>query len=205
MRASLLYILVAGVACAQPAVDSQQESRWKSAYIPQHKLREVKVVADRIQCNWARYTNVGASTNVPPYVVAALHNMEASGSFLCHLHEGSSLRYRTRYVPIGRPKTGTPPFTWEYSAKDAMAYDDMGSKNWKRLGTTLSSCENYNGVGYRKYHPSTPTPYLWAKTSIEKPGKYVADGHWSPTARSEQVGVAAIFKELERRNAIKLP
>jgi lysozyme family protein len=86
-----------------------------------------------------------------------------------------------------------------------MVYDGMGSKDWKRLGATLTACENYNGVGYRKYHASTPTPYLWAKTSIEKPGKYVADGRWSPTARSAQVGVAAILKELARRGTIKIP
>lgn len=120
--------------------------------------------------------------------------MESGGDFTCHLHEGSSLKWRTKYVPKGRPlPPAQPPFTWEFSATDAMRYDRMGEKNWNYVGAALTACELYNGAGYMKYHPETPSPYLWAATSIEKPGKYVADGKWSPTARSAQIGVAAIW------------
>lgn len=207
MRKILLLLLLAvGLTNGQPAEhDVIQVARWRAATVPPHRLRSVQVTVDRIQKNWSRYTTVSSTTGVPPGVISALHNMEASGDFSMHLHEGSSLRARTRYVPKGRPKTGTPPFTWEYSAADAMVYDNMGAKKWSDLGASLSACEGYNGWGYAKYHQTTPTPYLWAATSVERPGKYTGDGVWSSTARSQQIGVAALWKEMERRNMITIP
>ncbi len=202
----LLLLMAVGIAAGQPANHNvTQVTRWRQATVPPHRVRSVQVIVDRIQKNQARYEAVSKSTGVPFYVIASLHNMEASGNFSMHLHEGSSLRARTRYVPKGRPKTGTPPFTWEYSAADAMVYDNMGAKRWNDLGASLSACEGYNGWGYAKFHPSTPTPYLWAATSVEKPGRYVADGNWSSTARSQQIGVSSIWKEMERRRLVKLP
>jgi len=38
--------------------------------------------------------------------------------------------------------------------------------------------------------------YLWAGTNLEKPGKFVADGKWSATAVSSQIGIVPILKEL---------
>ena len=202
----VLTFLLAAAAAAQPADhDARQVSRWKAAQFQAHRYREVQSICDRIQQNMGRYRYIEARTGVPWHVTAGLHNMEASGSFTKHLHEGSPLRNRTRWVPKGRPKTGTPPFTWEYSAEDALRYDRMGEKSWHSLGPALSACEGYNGWGYAKYHTSTPTPYLWAGTTVERPGKYVADGKWSSTARSAQIGVAAIWKELERRGIATIP
>lgn len=188
-----------------PKHDALNAMRYKSASIQAHRYREVQAICNRIQRDWSRYGYVSARSGVPPWVIAGLHNMEASGSFNKHLHEGSPLRWRTRWIPKGRPKTGTPPFTWEYSAEDALKYDRMSEKNWKRLGSALSACEGYNGWGYKKYHPETPTPYLWAGTSIEKAGKYTGDNRWSSTARSSQIGIAAIWKELARRGLVQLP
>ena len=179
-----------------------QEERWDSATIPARNQRMVSKVVDRIMSNAERYKAVDQHTNVPWYVISALHSMESSGSFRHHLHEGSPLRGRTRWVPKGRPKSGSPPFTWEESAKDALLYDKMGSVKWSRLHDTLYAAERYNGTGYLLYHKSTPTPYLWSKTSIEKPGKYISDGKWSSTARSKQVGCAAIWKEMENRGIL---
>lgn len=202
----LAFCILISVCSAQPAGHDQvNAARWKSAEVPKHKQHLVKVVTDRILRDRGRYEAVAKKTDVPWFVIAGLHNMEASGSFTKHLHEGSSLKFRTKYVPKGRPKTGEPPFTWEYSAIDALLYDRMDRKNWKEVGPALSACEGYNGWGYAKYHRETPSPYLWAATSIEKPGKYVADGKWSPTARSAQIGVAAIWRDLASRKAASIP
>ena len=175
------------------------------AKVEARKRHSVEAITRRITQNRKRYEEVAAKAQVPWFVIAGLHNMEADGSFSCHLHEGSSLKWRTKYVPKGRPKTGNPPFTWEFSALDALLYDRMDEKDWKRLGSSLSACEGYNGWGYAKNHPSTPTPYLWAATTVERPGKYVADGQWSSTARSSQIGIAAIWKALEAQGQITLP
>jgi lysozyme family protein len=170
--------------------------RWLIAEVPgKHKMKVDKVVR-RILLHKKRYQNVADKSGVPWYVIAGLHNMESSGSFRHHLHEGSSLSGRTRWVPKGRPYKGTPPFTWEESAYDALNYDKMGQKRWSYLFDTLWAVECYNGTGYWRYHRSTPTPYIYSKTTIERPGKYIADGKWSSTAISKQVGVGAIWKRL---------
>ena len=207
MKILLLVALSVVAACSQDH-DRLQEERWKAAYVLPHRIKAVQLTVDRIVTHKARYKAVGSVTSVPWFIISGLHSMESSGNFSCHLHEGSSLKWRTRYVPKGRPKTGTPPFTWEYSAIDAMNYDSMGEKNWQRLGAMLSACEGYNGWGFKKYHPSTPTPYLWSfcgPTGTFRPGKYIADGKFSSTAVSGQVGIAPILKELERRGEITLP
>jgi len=195
MKALAFILLLCSPCLAQPAGHAAlNASRYRAATIPKHRLHEAQTIVARIEKNKARYEAVSASTGVPAHVIASLHNMEAGGDFTKHLHEGSSLKWRTKYVPKGRPRDGTPPFTWEYSAKDALFYDKMHLKEWSDLGASLNACEGYNGWGYAKYHPRTPSPYLYAATSEERPGKYTGDGKWSPTARSKQVGVAAIWK-----------
>jgi lysozyme family protein len=201
MKALTVILLLALIYMAGHSAEAQPAShaalnaqRYREATVPKHRVHEVQTIVARIERNKARYAAVSQSTGVPAHVIASLHNMEAGGSFLLHLHEGSSLKWRTKYVPKGRPLDGTPPFSWEYSAKDALFYDKMHLKIWSDLGASLNACEDYNGSGYRRFHPETPTPYLYAATSVERPGKYISDGKWSPTARSSQVGIAAIWK-----------
>jgi len=176
--------------------------RFLKAEVPSKYKAQVDKVVRRIMLNEKRYKDVDKKTNTPWYVIAGLHNMESSGSFKHHLHEGSPLYRRTRWIPKGRPKTSSPPFSWEYSAIDALSYDKMGQKSWAYLFDTLWAVECYNGTGYWKYHRSTPTQYLYAKTTIEKPGKYISDGKWSSTARSKQIGVAAIWKRMEHHKIL---
>lgn len=194
----LLTLCATLCAATKPAGhDAVNAARYASATIPKHRLHEVKIIVARINKNLSRYQAVAAKTDVPAHVIGALHNMEAGGDFTRHLHEGSSLRWRTRDVPKGRPlPPAQPPFTWEFSATDALVYDRMGAKNWLEIGPALSAAEGYNGWGYAAFHKVTPSPYLWAGTSVERAGKYVADGKWSSTARSGQIGVAAIWKLL---------
>jgi lysozyme family protein len=192
-------------ASAPASPPSLQESRWKAAKVRPERVKQVESIAARILRSRGRYEAVAKDAGVPWFVIAGLHNMEASGSFSKHLHEGSPLTGRTRWVPKGRPLTGTPPFTWEFSAVDALRYDRMDSVNWQSLDAALYACERYNGTGYLKYHPEVPTPYLWSHTTIYTRGKYIADGKWSSTAISAQTGIAAIWKRLESQKAITLP
>ena len=203
MRFLAAILILAGITAIQ--AETMQERRWRAASVSLNRFAEAGRVVSRIESNRQRYQAVESKTSVPWHVIAGLHNMEASGSFRHHLHEGSPLSGRTRWAPKGRPKTGVPPFTWEVSAADALLFDRMNAVDWKSLEATLYACERYNGVGYLKYHPETPTPYLWAGTSIERPGKYVADGKWSSTARSNQIGIAAIWKIMESRRVLKIP
>jgi len=71
-----------------------------------------------------------------------------------------------------------------------------GLDSWDRwdVAGMLFQLERFNGWGYRLYHPETLSPYLWAGTSHYRSGKYVADGKWSPTAVSRQIGAVALLR-----------
>jgi len=143
-----------------------------------------------------RYARVAEVFQMPWQVVAAIHSLEASGRFDRHLHNGDPLSARTRRVPAGRPLHGSPPFTWEESAQDALAMKKPGEAGPWTVPRTLWFLERYNGLGYRKHHPSVKSPYLWSFTNWYRCGKYVADGRWSSAAISSQVGCVPILKGL---------
>ena len=124
-----------------------------------------------------------------------IHDLEGGGSFRTHLHNGDSLRNRTYRVPAGRPKFGSPPFTWEESAIDALQYEGFDSwpkTVWNDITSIAYAFEVYNGTGYR--NKGINSPYLWSKTNHHRYGKYTYDGVYNPWATSSQVGAMAILK-----------
>jgi hypothetical protein len=46
-----------------------------------------------------------------------------------------------------------------------------------------------------------PSPYVWGATSIQRPGKYVADGVWSARTLDQQLGCAALIDAMSDLNA----
>ncbi|MGC4013420.1 MAG: hypothetical protein QM755_02720 [Luteolibacter sp.] len=140
---------------------------------------------------------------MPAPIIAAIHGRESSWDFTCHLHEGSPLTHRTRYVPRGRPLTPDPPYTFEQSAEDALyLLKSEHLIDWTTPATALDAIESYNGLGYRRYHPDVPSPYLWSGTTLYSRGKFVADHRFSPTAVDRQAGVAAILIRMKERGMI---
>src|SRR5690606_7467709 len=95
--------------------------------------------------NKSRYKAVEAASGVPWHFIAVVHNMESSQRFDRHLHNGDPLTARTVQVPKGRPQTGNPPFTWEASATDALAFEGLGAGTDWSLAGTLYRLEAYNG------------------------------------------------------------
>ena len=169
-------------------------SLWESMVITD-MARFAGVVA-RIESNAPRYRKVTAITGVPWQIIASLHEREASGSFLCHLHNGDPLSDRTVHVPKGYPMVGDPPFTWEESAQDALAGEGLCHRDgWADMGVTLDRIERFNGLGYRKRKENSP--YLWAGTNhYRNHGKFVEDGHFDPNACDDQPGCAGLLKLL---------
>ena len=158
----------------------------------------------RMLAHQARYRGVAEPLGLPWYVVAIVHAMEASLDFSCHLHNGDPLSARTVQEPAGRPRGGQPPFTWEDSATDALTLDRYPQwTDWSVPGL-LYKWEGYNGWGYRRHHPEVKSPYLWAGTRHYTRGKYVADGTWSATAVSKQIGAAALLRRLAEKGATDL-
>jgi hypothetical protein len=127
-------------------------------------------------------------------MIAALHMRESDADFSTHLHNGDPLTGRTYHVPAGRPPTGSPPFTWEESAIDALTMHGLNAvRDWP-IERVAYECEKYNGWGYR--HHGVPSAYLWSFSNIYGGGKYVADGVWLASAQDQQCGVMPMISRM---------
>lgn len=143
-----------------------------------------------------RYEEVAKQIGMPWYLIGCIHSMEAGLSFSKHLHNGDPLTARTTHVPAGRPKEGMPPFTWEASALDALKLRKLDQvKTWS-VARMLWELEGFNGYGYRLYHPTVKSPYLWSFTNHYTKGKYAADGKYDANLVSQQIGAACLLKLL---------
>jgi lysozyme family protein len=187
------------------ALRAEYQTLFDTCQIRPERQAEINATAEKIIGTEARYRGVGDPLGVPWYVIGVIHSLDASLSFERHLHNGDPLIARTVEVPKGRPAAGQPPFTWEQSANDALAFDKYTTwTDWSVPGI-LFKWESYNGWGYRGYHPDVKTPYLWSYTNHYKSGKYVGDGTWSQTTVSKQAGAAAILRRLAERGAVSAP
>jgi lysozyme family protein len=162
--------------------------QWAQMNIDPAKLTEIDSDLEQIVRHQAQYDSVSVATGVPWYVIAVIHCLEGSLNFETHLHNGDPLTARTIDDPKGRPPTGTPPFSWEESAIDALRFDNIaGNHEWSIAGIAYL-LEGYNGWGYRIFHPDVNTPYLWSFSDLYRSGKYIQDGRFSQTAVSDQCG-----------------
>lgn len=152
-----------------------------------------KMVAGR-----PRYEALERELNVPWEFIAIIHALECSCNFKQHLHNGDPLADRTKLVPAGRPATGSPPFTWEESARDALTMPGKQfhlQVDWS-VPAMIYRFEKYNGFGYLS--KGIESPYLWSFSNQYTKGKYVGDGRYDPNAVSKQAGAAVLLKELHR-------
>lgn len=178
------------------ALRKEYETMFDNCIVNNDRQDDLKPIIHRINSHKILYAEVASAIKCPWYLIAAIHSLESSLSFARHLHNGDPLTKRTRQVPAGRPLKGEAPFSWEESATDALQL--KGIHNWKdwSIGGLLWQLERYNGWGYRLYHKTVKSPYLWSFTNQYKGGKYVADGKFSLTAQSQQCGAVAIIKKL---------
>jgi lysozyme family protein/peptidoglycan hydrolase-like protein with peptidoglycan-binding domain len=159
---------------------------WDTATIT--KPSEVAATAKRLVAAKARYQSVEAKTGVPWWVIAAIHEREASQDWNSQLAQGDPLNQVSTHVP-----KGMGPFkTWEEGAIAALKHDDLTSVSDWRLEKALYQQEKYNGVGY--YNKGIPSPYVWAGTSVQKPGKWIRDHVWDDNYMDKQLGCAAMLK-----------
>lgn len=183
---------------------NQYETLFNSCVIRPERISGVERKLAVILANQSRYESVSASMGIPWFFISVIHNMESSLNFNKHLHNGDSLSKRTTHVPAGRPKSGNPPFSWEESVADALALKNLGAHiDWSLAGI-LYQIERYNGWGYRLYHPHVLSPYLWGASNHYTSGKYVADGRWSDTAVSRQIGAAVLLHRMVKKNIIHI-
>lgn len=158
---------------------------------------EAVSIARKIFANKKRYKEIGDSIGVPYWTIGSKHYRESNLDFTTHLHCGDSLMQRTVHVPKGRPVSGSPPFTFEFSARDALTMAPHCLQNVRRwsLERTLYEDEKYNGWGYLGKGNS---PYVWSGMSVYSGGKYVADHVYSAYEKDKQLGTAVIYVELAK-------
>ena len=173
------------------------EELFASAVIAAKWEKEATRIAQAIVANKSRYDPIATKAGVPWFFIGVVHNLECSLSFSKHLHNGDPLTARTVRKTAGRP-LGSPPFTFEDSAVDAILYE---SPKWKAfatdwsIGATLFRLVTYNGLGYEPY--GRENPYLWSGTQHWSKGKFLTDGKYSPEfTNNQQIGVATILKKM---------
>jgi len=153
--------------------------------------------------NQDRWNQVAKELCCPWYFVAIIHAMEAGFNFRSHLHNGDSLRRRTRHVPRNRPPVWNPPNNWQSSAVDALQFDGFSDATDWSLERTLYRWEGYNG--WRSRRNGINTPYLWSFSNHYAKGKFVADNVWDPNAVSKQCGAAVMLRILVDKRIVELP
>jgi lysozyme family protein/peptidoglycan hydrolase-like protein with peptidoglycan-binding domain len=181
---------------------SEYDRLWNTCEVRADRRTAAADIADRIVSHRAKYEAAGQPHGVPWYVVGIIHQLEASGDFTKHLHNGDPLSARTVRVPAGRPANGNPPFTWEFSAADALVHDGLGSwRDWSISGT-LFVFERFNGFGYRKPSIAINSPYLWSFSTHYTRGKFIRDNEYSASAVSAQCGTAILLRLLADRGLV---
>jgi lysozyme family protein len=200
MALGMVLGMLLGLCTGARGAVPDQEARWNTARLESKEFIRLERCYTLFKRNEPIYRALEAmnANGVPASVIFALHYRESDNSFTSHLHEGSSLLHRTRYVPKGRIPGIEPPYTFLVSARDALYdYEHLETRDWRRLAPALQAIESYNGLGYQKR--GVVSPYLWSGTSVYTGGKYVADGRFSPTARDAQLGVVAILRHFSAR------
>ena len=184
------------------AVKAEYDRLFDTCVIRPERRALSESIADRVVANRDRYEAAGNPLGIPWYVVGIIHQLESSGSFTKHLHNGDPLTARTVQEPRGRPTTGHPPFTWEFSAKDALVGDGLAAWDDWTVSGMLFRFETFNGFGYRNPGINIPSPYLWSFSTHYTKGKFDRDGHYDPGLVSEQCGTAVILKLLADRGLV---
>jgi len=190
------------VPVVSPGWAQNYKDLWQTMQIQPQSKDKADDVAGKIVSNRGRYESAVSSTSVPWWFIAVVHAMECSLNFTEHLHNGDPLSARTVRVPQGRPPTGTPPFKWEDSARDAISYEKLDKVTDWSLTSVLYHWHRYNGINNEYKTRGIPTPYLWSGSQHYQKGLYVADHDFDLNAVSGQVGAAVILKTLINIGAV---
>jgi lysozyme family protein len=164
---------------------------WRSIKVTRNA--DADKFAARIIANEARYRKTEAKTGVPWFFIGALHMRESSCNFSGVLHNGENIigtGKKTKLVPAGRG----PFASWEEAAEDALKLKGLHKINGWPIERMGFEAERYNGFGYTSR--GINSPYLWAGSNHQQPGKYVADGKFDPKAVDKQLGVMTVIKRI---------
>ncbi len=148
--------------------------------------------ANRLYENVGRYEAVAqfCGGTIPPVFFMCAHERESGGAWNTYLGNGERLDRVTQLVPAGRG----PFATFEDGALDAVKIEGLDKvSNWTRALLAFE-LEGFNGFGY--FYKGLPSPYIFAGSTIQRPGKYVADGVFDPNVMDPQLGALLVYDQL---------
>jgi lysozyme family protein len=186
------------------AIKRANQARWDGATLTRaseftkvaQRLINQTVIMDGVnRTAKSIYQEIEQATGVPWFIIAVIHEREASQMFTAQLGQGDPLAHVSTHVPKGRgPFVGPKAFV--RGAIDALVNCQPYAARWKDWtpGGALTLLEEYNGLGYEGHHEASP--YVWAGTSAQQPGKYTGDGHFDPSAWDKQLGCAGLLKAM---------
>ncbi len=183
-----------------PALKAKYQEMWATTVVTPSKLNEVHEVATRLVAAKARiaYLAIQNLTNVPWWVIAVIHEREGSQEWWRNIAQGDPWNRISIHIPRGRG-----PFkSFQDAAVDALTKCPPFAGRWTdwSAGGTLVLLEMYNGFGYENIHHEA-SPYIWAATNHEEWGKYVGDKHYDPRVWDQQLGCAAMLKQMQQLNS----
>ena len=171
------------------------QQRWEQMQINQNLVGQIDRTARRLVAPEAkaRYEGVSATTRVPWFIIAVIHEREASQNWNANIAQGDPWNRVSVHVPAGRGPFGS----WEAAAVDALTECAPKAASWPDWtgGGALTLLERYNGLGY--YFRDTPSPYIWASTNQYSRGKFVRDGVFDPNTVDSQLGCAALLSRMK--------
>lgn len=166
-------------------------ARWAKAKLT--RSAEFAPVAKRLVGARSRYKEVEQLTGVPWFVIAVIHQREASQNWNLSIAQGDPWNRASVHVPKGRGPFGS----WKDAAVDALKYCSPYAANWKDWtpGGAMALLELYNGLGY--WNKGLPSPYIWSGTDQYVSGKYVADHVFDPNTVDRQLGCAGLILAMQ--------
>lgn len=181
------------------AITSANSKRWNIARLTRGP--EFIPVAKRLAAPAAkeRYQKIAEATGVPWFIVAVIHEREASQRWDRQLGQGDPLNQVSTHIPKGRGPffnhPDDPPLQDAFyrGALDALIDCAPYAARWKDWspGGAMTLLEQYNGLGYA--NRGLPSPYIWSGTDQYRAGKYVRDGVFDPNVVDSQLGCAGLI------------
>jgi len=173
------------------------------------KEQLLKGTCDLIEAGRKDYEVAVKGTAVPWEFVGLIHCLEADCDFDKQLFNGG----RWDKTTVVWPNRTVGPWTSWQNAVKAMLHGGMaayggvpgfpyfaGMTDWEPY-RLLCRAECWNGTGYASMNKNSP--YIWGLTNHGVGvGKYTSDGKYDPTAKTADIGCAALLKELRRRQAV---
>ncbi|MEW6645363.1 MAG: hypothetical protein AB1586_33040 [Pseudomonadota bacterium] len=171
------------------ALTAANARRWAVARMLADRGAAFRAVARRLVAARDRYQAVAAKTGVPWFVIAVIHEREASQRWDASIAQGDPWDRVSTHVPKGRG----PFASWAAAAIDALTACPPFAARWKDWspGGLLTLLEQYNGLGYAGM--GRPSPYVWSGTDQYSRGKYVRDGVYDPNVMDAQLGCAGLL------------